>query len=378
MRGCEYNMDNKNFSFNQIVDLLSKRLKEIESDVLARASDIWSKKQTLQQFHAQIGSRNNKFIDSVRQQFMRPDDYISAWLNGLREHAEKKEAEQKARYNGQVFKNTSYHNLLKCLKSDPTKEYILKFLERRFYRQFDATTRSKPIDELWEIWFGANPLIWGILISPVVKQSKWTNDKSEIRRVEYHYWTVEHVIQTGLILPETNNRQTISDLNAVIEFYQNICERSSLSQYEKEIMNRYVQYIKEANDPLKVPFLIPEMRLSKEKKHKYRLDFLILNSFAMEFTGFEISPSSTHMKVSKAKQKSQAEINKEISDKWERESDKRNKYYEKYGISIITFTDSHLEDIDACFNTIKKYLQKESVKLDIDDELKHICAYDLD
>lgn len=61
----------------QTIDDISTRLNEIESDALARASEIWGEEQTLQQFHAQIGCRNNEFIDSVRQQFMLPNDYIS-------------------------------------------------------------------------------------------------------------------------------------------------------------------------------------------------------------------------------------------------------------------------------------------------------------
>ncbi|HAT9397966.1 hypothetical protein [Legionella pneumophila] len=359
----------------RMVNDLSDRLKSIEDEVLACVAEIWGKKQSLQQFHAQIGSRNNIFIDSVRQQFMRPNDYISAWLKGLLEHTKAKEKEQTEKY-GRIY-NTSYHNLLKCLKNEPTKEYVLKFLERRFYRQFEATTRPKPIDELWEVWFGANPLVWGILIAPVKRLSKWTNDISEIRRANYHYWTIGHIIQTGLVLPDTLNTQTIKDLNAVIEFYQNICSRISMSQYEKELMELYVKYLKNSTDPLNEPFLIPEMRFNKEQKHLYRLDLLVLNSFTMKFIGFEISPSSTHMKVTGVKQKTQTETNREISEKWERECDKRNQYYSKYGISVVTFTNQDLKNIDSCFKIVKKYLEERVEKLDIDCQLKQIDNFDI-
>ena len=54
----------------------------------------------------------------------------------------------------------------------------------------------------------------------------------------------------------------------------------------------------------------------------------------------------------------QADINRELAEKWEKECDKRNEYFKKYGITIVTFTDTDLQDIGACFETIKNYLQK--------------------
>lgn len=369
---------NKQSSHNQIIIDLTESLKEIEDQVLIKVAEIWGEQQSLHQFHAQIGCRNNDFVDSIRQQFMRPCDYISAWLKGLRKHVQATEEKQRKKYNGKIYQTTSCHKILKCLQRNPTKKYVLKFLERRFYRQLEPTIRAKPIDDLWEIWFGSNPLVWGIFIAPVIRFSKWENDISQIRRVKYHYWTVGHVIQTGFIVPESSKKQSINDLNDIVEFYENICERLSLSQYEKELMCRYITFLNESDDPLNEPFLIPEMRLNKDKKHKYRLDLLVLNSYTMKFTGFEISPASTHIKVAKTKQKSQAEINSELATQWERESDKRNQYYSRYGISVITFTNQHLVDMDSCFDTIKKYLNERVEKLDVDEELKKIRNHEMD
>ena len=80
------------------------------------------------------------------------------------------------------------------------------------------------------------------------------------------------------------------------------------------------------------PFLIPELRYAGlEAKHKYRLDFTILNPHMMTFVGFEISPASTHMAVKGIKKKIQKSVNAELKAKWERETVKLNKPSWGYG-----------------------------------------------
>ena len=78
----------------------------------------------------------------------------------------------------------------------------------------------------------------------------------------------------------------------------------------------------------------------------------------MEFTGFELSPASTHMAVAKIKTRTQAEVNRELAAKWAREMTKRNEYFCDFGIATITFTDTDLADMDACFAQLERYLRK--------------------
>jgi hypothetical protein len=72
----------------------------------------------------------------------------------------------------------------------------------------------------------------------------------------------------------------------------------------------------------------------------------------MVMVGFEISPSSSHMAIAGIKTKTQIQLNEDLAKKWSKESDKRNRYFSDFGISIVTFTDPELKDIDNCFDTI--------------------------
>ena len=144
----------------------------------------------------------------------------------------------------------------------------------------------------------------------------------------------------------------------LIQFYKIHIKRASNSEYEKFFIDKYLEFVLNHNNPNKLPILIPELRFWGEKKeHKYRLDFTILNIYTQRFVGFEISPSSSHMHVQKTKNKSQAEINSEISTQWQKEMTKRNDYFSKFNITLITFTDNDLNDLDKCFDTIKNELK---------------------
>lgn len=48
------------------------------------------------------------------------------------------------------------------------------------------------------------------------------------------------------------------------------------------------------------------------------------------------------------------------SAKWSKEADKRNAYFEKYGITTVTFTDIDLTDVDQCWEYIKGILDERS------------------
>ena len=109
------------------------------------------------------------------------------------------------------------------------------------------------------------------------------------------------------------------------------------------------------------PFLIPEFRYEGlEKKCKYRVDFTVLNPYTFKFVGFELSPSSSHMSVSGIKGKKQVEVNEELKEKWEKEMHKRNEYLQRYGVTLVTFTDSDLQDMDKCFSVMGSYLSERS------------------
>ncbi|MFT3770906.1 MAG: hypothetical protein QM820_36265 [Minicystis sp.] len=164
---------------------------------------------------------------------------------------------------------------------------------------------------------------------------------------------------TGLIDPTTTSPVVFSNVNAFLTFYASILSRVSRSPYEKEIARRYGQYVASSPSPEDEPFLIPELRYAgAEVKHKYRLDYSILNSHVMELVGFELSPASTHMAVSAIKSRTQLDVNRELAEKWAGEMAKRNEYFAQFGITTITFADTDLGDIGACFAKIEHYLRK--------------------
>lgn len=310
---------------------------------------------SLQSLHSTIGGKNNIFVDSIRTEFVNPNDFIAQWLKGLCDA-----------YGEKVFDgpNGKYqYIILEMMKYPICQKYINTFLERNFYRNLKERKRYKPNENLWEVWFGSNPLFWGIMISPAYRQEKWTNDVSEIRRAKYEYWTIGHILSTGIVSPGNPQPYTFADLQAFVNFYEQIVMRISRSDYEKQIMAKYFEFLKRHENVTEVPLLIPEFRFSKEDQaHKYRLDFTILNPYTQKLIGFEISPQSTHMSVSGITSKTQKQMNEDIKLQWEKEMAKRNEFYKQYGITTITFTDGMLRDIDICFDKVKEYLEQRGAK----------------
>ena len=340
---------------------LTTHLEKIRSEVLKRASIIAGVELNTQKFHGRIGNRNTTFVDSVRLQFSDPFDFLSQWLNGLITKVESVEEEQKQKYNGHIYQNSSAHELLRYVQDPIVRDYIFSFLVRNFYREFIPRTRAKPNEILWQLWFGDNKLIWGLIIAPSFRDNGWTNDRSEIRRADYSYWTVGHILKTGLIDPTSSKTITWSNVGQFIDFYRSVLKRLSNPTYEQGIAERYIQYLQESSSIYDEPFLIPELRYAGlEKEHKYRLDFAVLNSHVMKSTGFELSPASTHQSVSGIRNKNQQEINQDLAKQWKKEMDKRNDYFDSFGIPIVTFTNDDLQDLDSCFLRIEYYLKQRS------------------
>jgi len=305
--------------------------------------------------HAHIGKNNNVFVDSVRTQFQSPDDFIARWIQGLNEKLSQLRAAGKKGYNSQPL---SEEMVLMCLQDDLLGHYTMNFLKRNFYRNFLERIRAKPNEDLWSLWFGASNLVWGLIIAPARRNEEWTNDKSQMRRKAYNYWTVGHILATGLIDPTSKEPVRFGNLDDFCIFYRSVLKRVSNSMYENSICDRYVDYLLRSGNPTEEPFLIPELRyLGKEKRHEYRLDFTVLNSHTSQFIGFEFSPASTHINITGAKAKTQVAINEELSSSWEKEMAKRTAYFEKFGIQTITFTDRDLKNLDQCFEQIARQLR---------------------
>lgn len=332
---------------------ISQELKGLRETALNRASSILNKPINIHSLSGIIGGKNNRYVDSVRTQFSDFDDFFSRWLKGLINEVKEK---KKQAYTHSYFKGTSAYRVSRLIDDPYLFKYTRLFLERNFYRNYLARIRDKPTDELWSLWFGDNKMTWGLILAPVYRNGNWTNDVSEIRRANYHYWTIGHILETGLIDPESTQKTTFHNIDQLLTFYRSVLKRVSNSTYEKEIADRYIDYINKSNDPHSEPFLIPELRYAGlNSKHKYRLDYTILNSYTMSYTGFELSPHSTHMKIS-GSDKTLKKHNEELLEKWEAEMDKRNNYFSSFGISTVTFTDRKLKNLQKCFDEMELLL----------------------
>lgn len=340
---------------DEIVSLLTDEIRSKQERVLKKlGKQLNQSDYTFQQFNGRFGGKNNTYVDSVRTQFLDFDDFYAQWIKGL---VDKYEEDKKYQINtyGRTYEEKASFVNLRLLKDPEIESLVRIFLERNFYKKLNERTRSKPNESLWSIWFGYK-LIYGLIIAPVKRNDIWTNDRSEIRKAEYSYWTVGHVLKEGLIDPELDEPIKFKTLDELCLFYQSVLKRISNSTYEQKFSDLYIEYLKSSPNPEEEPFLIPEVRYDGlTRDHVHRLDFTILNPYTFEFTGIEISPTSTHLTVKRLKEEEQ-KINIALKKQWEKEVGKRNDYFSKFGITTLTFTDSHLIDLNACFEGVKKCL----------------------
>jgi hypothetical protein len=71
-------------------------------------------------------------------------------------------------------------------------------------------------------------------------------------------------------------------------------------------------------------------------------------------------------------------VNEELAKKWGKEMDKRNRYFQEFGITTVTFTDDDLTDLDACFTQIETYLsERPEDETSVEEQLEAIDALDL-
>lgn len=329
-------------------DEYTQKLKNLESIVLPKYIQLREKRGETQEYNilslnSTINVRVNEFAKIKERTYATADELLDVYCYELSKRED--------------------DILYDFLKDRHCWEYFEIFIRRYFLRKQNELSKKKPKEEMYELWFGDNNNCYGLMITPVYRYSFkekryiWENDKSEIRKVGFHYWSIAHVLETGLIDKEKDENILFSDVESIITFYKNIFYDKTQSKYEKAIMLRYFELLRTTTDYDNVAFLIPELRLLKEKEHKYRLDFTV--SSAEDITrniGFELSPDSTHAYTQNIEQKNYTEILREEIQRWEKEIGKRNDYYEKFNIHVKTFMEKDLQDIDECFEIMKRYI----------------------
>lgn len=315
--------------------------------------------------NAFIGSKIDDYIDLRNDVIKTPLEFISKWLKGL-----KLAAHESAKTNT----NPRHQKILKLLNANKPnfKKYVSLFLEGSFLKHYESHCKVKPKIEESEYWFGNNSDEFGLLVTPRFVGKQWENDKSEIKHFKYPYWTISHVLNVGLCYLNENKKYEFSSVSDYLHFFERTV-RMSKSKYQLEVAKRYIDFVNNAEEPDSIPLLIPELRYDPFKKlHEHRLDFLIINPWNMSKIGFEISPWSSHGKLS-GKTKKLKDLNEEARSNFEREMRKHKRYWRKYNINYITYTDEDLMDMDFIWQEIESYLKipetNDQLELNLINEL---------
>jgi len=346
----------------------NKLIAELTSDLNSRLSEVLKESgfASQQSLHGCIGQFNAKFIDVKNAVIPTPEIFLQLWMRGCLRNIEALKA------SSVWYKNTSEFKVFRNMKHLPVfRQYAETFLKRTLWNEYESLTKTRPTVEDAELWLGENDADFGLLVAPRFQGGQWENDKSEIRHFKPNYWTIAHVLETGFVIPNVERRMKFNDVDEYLTFFQDILVRPSKSSHEKAIAGLYCDFVRKASDPLQVPLLIPQLRYDGlEERHKYRLDFCVIDPTTQEKVGFELSPASTHLKVTKIKEKSQREVNEEIRENFEREMRKLKNFFFNRGIYVVIFTDEDLADHNAVFDRISKYLLSKSISIQLELNFK--------
>jgi hypothetical protein len=339
----------------------NKRIKEISEILNGMLEDVlWITGYSSQQsLHAKIGGKHAQFYDVRNIVIHSPEQYQSIWLDGLMSYLNQLSYKEQS---------NNYELLNNMQESKEVMNYVMLFLERSYLKHYDELSKVRPKQDEAMIWIGQNNADYGIFVTPRFSNGEWENDGSEIRKFKPDYFTIGHILKSGLVIPDEEEIIHFDTVKEYLSFFKNVLVRNSGSKYERQVAKLYCEYVLEQDKPKKVPLLIPEYRYGgKDKKHKYRLDFTVINPYNMKKVGFELSPWSTHGYLSGTKGKSQKEINKEASDNFEKEMKKHKSYYKKFGVFSFIYTDSELSEIEDVFDDIIEHLnpKKENKQLQL-------------
>ena len=295
--------------------------------------------------NAMIGHKTDHAIDLKNEVIISPDHYVALWMEGFERHL----AEGGALGFGDLFS---------MAKASPAlRQYLMVFLQRSYLKHYDELHKKRPLVEEAEVWIGQNNADYGLLVTPRFKNGQWENDKSEIRHFKPRYWTIGHVLVSGLVVPGKNDVMTFATVDDYLKFFEHVLVRHAASSHQAKIAGMYSDLVRTSGDPLGIPLLIPEFRYNgRESKHEYRLDFCVIDPDTLDKVGFELSPWSTHGKL-KTKGKTGAEINEEAKANFEKEMKKLKKFFKKHGIFVLVYTDTDLAEPESVFSDIRNHLE---------------------
>jgi len=305
--------------------------------------------------NATLGSKNDEFFDLKNDVIHSQEQFVSRWLEGLKISA----LEDGVDAHLWIWKQLKKHKKF--------REYAVLFLRRSYLKHFEELSKNRPLVDDAEIWIGQENASYGLLISPRFRVGRWENDKSEIRAFSKAYWTIGHVMETGLVIPGKNKVFKFNDIEQYLLFFQDTLVRNSGSKYEYDIAGHYCDYVREQEKPELVPLLMPEFRYGGLiKKHVYRLDFMVINPYTLNKIGFELSPWSTHGYLAKIGDLTQKKINELAADNFAKEMRKHRAYFKEHNVVCLIFTDDVLKDTKKLFeDEIKPFLTPEKTQVQL-------------
>jgi hypothetical protein len=342
---------------NAVIKQMTTTLRGMLPEVLA-ATGLESEAS----LNATIGGKAAEFIDLHHEVILSPDQYVTLYLRGFRAAMSPPTA---------PYPNAHRRNYEMLRSSESAQRYFMLFLKRSYLKHFDELSRTRPHLSESELWIGQNKAEYGLLITPWFKDptKEWKNDRSEIRHFPKRYWTIGHVLRTGLVTPSDADKIEFGSVDDYLKFFKNVLVRASGSPHEKAIAQEYVSFVRAASEPEDVPLLIPEFRYDGlAAKHRYRLDFCIINPFTMHRIGYELSPWSTHGYLKKIKGLTQAQINAMAQDNFEKEMSKHKSFFKKHNIYALIYTDVDLAKPESVFADMRRHLEPvdQVVQLDLD------------
>jgi hypothetical protein len=339
---------------NRIIEAIKTKLRELLPVVIAETGI-----KSEQSLNALIGSRNDDFFDLKHDVINSQEQFVSLWLRGLKESA----------LTDGVASDLWLWSKIKTFKT--LQDYTILFLKRSYLKHFEELSKNRPPVEDAEIWIGQENANYGLMVTPRFRNGQWENDKSEIRAFPKAYWTIGHVMQTGLVIPGKDKIFKFSDIEQYLLFFQDTLVRNSGSKYEYEIAGHYCDFVRASKSPELVPLLIPEFRYAGlDVKHLYRLDFMVINPYTLGKFGFELSPWSTHGYLKKIGGLTQKKINELASDNFAKEMKKHRSYFKEHGVFCLIFTDDALQDTKTLFDEeILPYLEPEKPQVQLSFEI---------
>jgi hypothetical protein len=322
---------------NKMVEAMQEDLREILPKVLEETGI-----RDESSLNAKIGHKTNFVIDLKNEVINSPEHYVTLWTEGFKRILD----------DGS---DPSFEWLFKQVKrSKPLKKYLDTFLRRSYLKHYEELYKMRPQVEEAEVWIGENHADYGLLVSPRFANGQWENDKSEIRHFPHRYFSIGHALATGLVIPGKKAKIGFNSVEDYLNFFEHVLVRKTASSHQKAIAELYCDFVRDSDNPESIPLLIPEFRYEgREAKHKYRLDFCVIDADTMDKVGFELSPWSTHGKLATVG-KTQKQINDEARDNFEKEMAKHKSFFKKHGIFALIYTDqdlAHAKDISADITT---------------------------